>query len=109
MASAIKSTREVIIRTGADADAVSFYGTTLGFPVSCRGDTITGFDTGAITLYVERGEAHGPVFELLVADVQAEKRRLLSAGCELVEEDASVPRCYLRDPFGLTFNIGRAP
>jgi hypothetical protein len=30
---------------------------------------------------------------------------LLSAGCALVEEDPAVPRCYIRDPYGLVFNI----
>jgi hypothetical protein len=33
---------------------------------------------------------------------------LLKAGCVVVEEDASVPRCYLRDPFGLVFNLGES-
>jgi len=26
----------------------------------------------------------------------------------VLEEDAAVPRCYLRDPFGLVFNLGLA-
>jgi catechol 2,3-dioxygenase-like lactoylglutathione lyase family enzyme len=67
-----------------------------------------GFETGAFRLYVEKGAAHGPVFEFLVADVAAAKTRLLAAGCTLVEEDASVPRCYVRDPYGVTFNLGKA-
>ena len=29
-------------------------------------------------------------------------------GCKLVEENASAPRCYIRDPYGLVFNIARA-
>ena len=68
-----------------------------------------GFETGAFCLYVEKGKAHGPVFEFLVADVQAAKRRLVAAGCTVLEEDASVPRCYVRDPYGVAFNIGQAP
>jgi hypothetical protein len=43
----------------------------------------------------------------LVADVAATRDRLLAAGCTLLEEDPGLPRCYLRDPFGLTFNLGR--
>lgn len=35
----------------------------------------------------------------------AAKRSLLSAGCTVREEDPSVPRCYIRDPHGLVFNI----
>jgi hypothetical protein len=26
----------------------------------------------------------------------------------VIEEDPSVPRCYLRDPFGLVFNLVRS-
>jgi hypothetical protein len=67
-----------------------------------------GFETGAFCLYVEKGESHGPVFEFLVPDVQALKQRLVADGCVVLEEDASVPRCYIRDPYGLVFNIGPA-
>jgi hypothetical protein len=40
-----------------------------------------------------------------VSDAQAIKSRLLAAGCTIVEENPVVPRCYIRDPFGLVFNI----
>ena len=59
-------------------------------------------------LYVESGKEHGPVFDLLVPDVLAAKSRLLAAGCALIEEDPAVPRCYIRDPYGFTFNVGKA-
>jgi predicted enzyme related to lactoylglutathione lyase len=64
-----------------------------------------GFETGAFCLYVERGTGHGPVFEFLVPDVHAAKARLTAAGCTVEEENASVPRCYIRDPYGVVFNI----
>jgi predicted enzyme related to lactoylglutathione lyase len=67
------------------------------------------FETGALRLYVERGNGHGPVFEFLVPDIQAANLRLLSAGCTIEEENASVPRCYIRDPYGVVFNIAQAP
>jgi catechol 2,3-dioxygenase-like lactoylglutathione lyase family enzyme len=102
------ASRDVIIRTPEWGAAVAFYATTLGFPEVYRGDCIVGFDAGAFRLYVEKGNTHGPVFEYLVADVQMAKLQLISAGCEVVEEDASVPRCYVRDPYGMTFNIGQA-
>jgi len=69
---------------------------------------MVGFDTGAIRLYIEKGPPHGPVFDFLTADVPAAKAALLAAGCTLVEEDPDLPRCYLRDPFGVVFNVGRA-
>jgi len=109
MAYAIHSSRDVIIRTDAWADAVTFYGTVLGLPVTSSSETLMGFETGSFCLYVEKGKDHGPVFDFLVSDVRAEKHRLVTAGCVVLEENAAIPRCYLRDPYGVVFNLGKAP
>ena len=103
-----KFSREIIIRTQNWAEAVQFYGSVLGLPITHRYPTIVGFETGSFCFYVEKGDEHGPVFELLVQDVQATKQKLLAAGCILVEENPSVPRCYIKDPYGFIFNIGQA-
>ncbi|RDI98675.1 VOC family protein [Dyella solisilvae] len=108
MSAEIRASRDVIVRTERWGEAMAFYGEVLGLAMTPAGDALARFETGAFALYVERGSAHGPVFEFLVDDVAATRDRLLAAGCTLVEEDASVPRCYLRDPFGLIFNLGRA-
>jgi len=104
------SARDVIIRTASLERAVAFYGSVLGLPLVHRAADggLVGFETGSFRLYVERGREHGPVFEFLVPDVAAARGRLLAAGCTVQEEDAAVPRCYIRDPFGVVFNIGRA-
>jgi catechol 2,3-dioxygenase-like lactoylglutathione lyase family enzyme len=102
----VKSSRDVIVRTGNWLEAVRFYEATLGFKVIHRSEALVGFDTGAFVLYVEKGADHGAVFDFLTPDVEAAKRRLTAAGCTIVEEDAGVPRCYLKDPFGLVFNLG---
>lgn len=85
-----------------------FYGSVLGLPVVHQSKSLLGFETGSFCLYVEKGKGHGPVFEFLVSDVQAAKRRLVAAGCTVQEENASVPRCYIRDPYGVVFNLGQA-
>jgi catechol 2,3-dioxygenase-like lactoylglutathione lyase family enzyme len=103
-----RSSRDVIIRTDKWLEAATFYGTVLGLPVVHQSESLVGFETGAFCLYVEKGNEHGPVFEFLVPDIQAAKNKLLTTGCTLVEEDASVPRCYIRDPYGVVFNIGQA-
>jgi catechol 2,3-dioxygenase-like lactoylglutathione lyase family enzyme len=108
MADELRSSRDIIVRTEAWEDALEFYASVLGFPVACESPTMVGFETGALRLYVEKGPGHGPVFDFLTPDVQAAKRRLLAAGCTLVEEDAALPRCYVRDPFGVVFNIGKS-
>ena len=105
---AIRASRDVIIRTPDWQAAVRFYERVLGLPPALCEGGLAGFETGALKLYVEAGAAHGPVFEFLVADVAAMRDALLRAGCTLIEEDPQVPRCYLRDPFGLTFNLARA-
>jgi len=108
VASPFRSTRDVIIRTDAWVEATTFYGSVLGLPVVHRSESLMGFETGAFCLYVEKGQEHGPVFEFLVPDVQAAKRRLLSAGCTVQEENDSIQRCYIRDPYGVVFNIAQA-
>ena|ERR1700679_2538849 len=102
-----RSTRDFIIRTETFDEAVKFYQSALGLTVQRVNETMVGFDTGAFMMYVEKGPAHGPVFEYLVPDVAAAKRQLLAAGCTLVEEDPALPRCYIRDPYGVVFNVGR--
>jgi predicted enzyme related to lactoylglutathione lyase len=108
MANAFRSSREVIIRTDALAEAAEFYRSVLGLPVVQHSETLIGIETGAFCLYIEKGEKHGPVFEFLVTDLEDAKSRLVSAGCVVVEENAAIPRCYIRDPYGVVFNIGRA-
>jgi predicted enzyme related to lactoylglutathione lyase len=109
MAGSFKSSRDVIIRTEKWSEVMSFYGSVLGLPVAYQKATMVGFETGSFRLYVERGKDHGAVFDFLVPDVEAAKQQLVKAGCVIVEEDPSVPRCYIRDPFGLVFNLGQTP
>jgi uncharacterized protein YndB with AHSA1/START domain/predicted enzyme related to lactoylglutathione lyase len=102
------SSRDIIVRTGDWQRAKEFYGSVLGLPVVYRGEQLIGFETGAFLLYLEPGSEHGPVLEFLVPDLAAARSRLLAAGCVVMEEDAALPRCYMRDPFGVVFNIGQA-
>jgi catechol 2,3-dioxygenase-like lactoylglutathione lyase family enzyme len=105
-----RSSRDLIIRVPAErwAEALRFYERVLGFAPGARADDMAGFESGALQLFVERGSAHAAVLELLVPDVAAARARLLECGCTLIEEDPQRPRCYLRDPYGLTFNIARS-
>ena len=108
MTTSFKSSRDIIVRTENWSDAVQFYDSVLGLAIAFEDASMVGFETGAFRLYVEKGKEHGPVFEFLVPDVEAAKQQVLDAGCTIVEEDPSLPRCYVKDPFGLVFNIGQA-
>lgn len=105
MSDSFRASRDVIIRTEKFTEAVHFYATVVGLGIMHQADRLVGFDAGAFVLYVEKGTAHGPVFDFYVPDLQAAKRNLIAAKCSIVEEDPAVPRCYVQDPFGLVFNI----
>jgi predicted enzyme related to lactoylglutathione lyase len=105
MSNTFKTSRDVIVRTENWSEALRFYGSVLGLPITDRGETIVGFETGAFCLYVEQGKEHGPVFDFLVPDIQAAKRQLVAAGCIVIEENPQIPRCYIRDPYGMIFNV----
>jgi catechol 2,3-dioxygenase-like lactoylglutathione lyase family enzyme len=100
-----RASRDVIIRTPNFQQAIHFYESVLGLKMILSGESLVGFDAGEFRLYLEKGSKHGPVFDFLVTDLEAAKHALISAGCTIQEEDASVPRCYIKDPHGLVFNI----
>jgi predicted enzyme related to lactoylglutathione lyase len=101
----MESTRDVIIQVERFDEAVAFYRDVLGFTSTAVRDDLIGFETGSFTLYVEPGTAPGPVFEIECDDVTASKLQLVARGCTVIDENPAVPRCYLRDPYGLTFNL----
>jgi hypothetical protein len=103
----IQSSRDIIIQVEDLAAARAFYEGELGFAIFMDQPHMIGLETGALRLFVEKAPAFGPVLDFLVDDVQAAKARLVAAGCRLDQEDASVPRVYLTDRFGLTFNLGK--
>ena len=105
MKNKIRSSRDVIIQTDNWAKAIEFYQTILEFPVTHQGPTLMGFETDAFCLYVEKGNRSGPVFDFLVLEMLSTKSRLVAAGCAVLEENPTVPRRYIQDPFGLVFNI----
>jgi catechol 2,3-dioxygenase-like lactoylglutathione lyase family enzyme len=102
----VRSSRDVIVRTPDLKAAAEFYQKVMGLTVTQRTGNIIGFETGALQLFVEQGNALPVVLDFLVRDVQATKAVLVAAGCSIVEENPNVPRCYVRDPFGLLFNLG---
>jgi hypothetical protein len=37
--------------------------------------------------------------------VEEAKRRLVANGCVVVKDEPDFPRCYVRDPYGLIYNL----
>jgi catechol 2,3-dioxygenase-like lactoylglutathione lyase family enzyme len=101
------SSRDILIQTEEIEAACEFYKRRLGLSIFMQEETIIGLETGAFRLFLERGTPYGPVFEFFVDDLEVAKQELTAAGCRIEIEDASVPKCYIRDPYGLTFNIAQ--
>jgi hypothetical protein len=62
---------------------------------------------GHINLSIERGPALGPVPENTAGNVEEAKQRLVKNGGEIVKDEPSLPRCYVKDSFGLIYNLTR--
>ena len=62
-------------------------------------------DLDGINLFIERGPALGPVFEVTVESVEEAKIRQVTNGCAIVKDEPDFPRCYLKDTFGLIYNL----
>ena len=58
-----------------------------------------------INLFIEPGPLLGPVLEVTVDNVADAKQRLVKNGCEIIKDEPDVPRCYVKDAFGLIYNL----
>ncbi|MEX0742470.1 MAG: VOC family protein [Phycisphaeraceae bacterium] len=98
----------VAVPTDRPNEARAFYKDVLGFPIRHLEPTSTEFNASPLALFVDtEGDEKltGPVLELLVDDVEAAREHLLKHGCTVVRWEGLGGDCYMRDPFGLTFNL----
>jgi catechol 2,3-dioxygenase-like lactoylglutathione lyase family enzyme len=101
----MKSSRDILIQTKKMDAAAKFYEKILGFQVIERSEQLIGFETGSFRFFIDKGKSYGPVFEFYVPNLEQAKKMLIENGCQIEVEDPDVPRCYVRDPFGLIFNL----
>jgi hypothetical protein len=43
--------------------------------------------------------------EVTVKSVKEAKARLKKKGCRVVKDEPDFPRCYVKDPYGLIYNL----
>jgi predicted enzyme related to lactoylglutathione lyase len=87
--------------------AAAFYVEQLGFGITEELPDMISLHGQNINLFIERGPALGPVFEVTVKSVEEARRRLVKQGCKVVKDEPDFPRCYIKDPFGLIYNLTR--
>jgi hypothetical protein len=96
---------EIILQVPNLRAATSFYQRHLGLTIFLRRANLIGLDATAFRLYLEEAPPLGPVLEFFVEDLEQSKRDFLAAGCEIIDDNPAIPRCYVRDPYNLVFNL----
>jgi hypothetical protein len=96
---------DILLQAQDPKKAALFYAEQLGFEVTEENPDLIALRGKNINLYIEPGPALGPVQEVTVNDVAGAKQRLVENGCEIVKDEPQIPRCYVRDPFGLIYNL----
>jgi catechol 2,3-dioxygenase-like lactoylglutathione lyase family enzyme len=98
---------DILIQAPDPKKAAAFYVEHLGFEVTDPNPKMIGLHGSHINLFIEPGPALGPVLEVTVDNVEEAKRRLVKNGCEIVKDEPDFPRVYIKDPFGLIYNLTR--
>jgi len=96
---------DILIQSEHPEKAAAFYVEALGFEITGETPTIIRLHGQHINLFIERGPTLGPVLEVTVDNVEEAKIQLSSKGCEIIKDEPDFPRCYVRDPLGLVYNL----
>jgi hypothetical protein len=96
---------DILIQSEDPEKAAAFYVQELGFEITGKMPDMICLEGDRISLFIERGSPMGPVLEVTVGNVEEAKARLASLGCAIVKDEPDFPRCYVKDPFGLFYNL----
>jgi predicted enzyme related to lactoylglutathione lyase len=97
--------KDILIQAPDPAKAAAFYVEQLGFAITDPNSKMMALHGNNINLFIEPGPALGPVLEVTVADVDEARTRLVNNGCEVVKDEPEFPRTYVKDPYGLIYNL----
>jgi glyoxalase/bleomycin resistance protein/dioxygenase superfamily protein len=98
---------DILIQSEDPKNAAAWYVEQLGFEITGEEPQMISLHGKHINLFIEKGPALGPVFEVSVGNVEEAKLRLVKNGCEIVKDEPDFPRCYVQDPFGLIYNLAK--
>ena len=96
---------DILIQAPDPWKAALFYVEHLGFEITDDNPKMVGLHGKHINLFIEPGPTLGPVLEVTVDSVEKAKARLVKSGCEIVKDEPDFPRCYVKDPYGLIYNL----
>jgi hypothetical protein len=101
--------KDIVIQAEHPRAAALFYVRQLGFEITEETPDLISLHGRQINLFIECGPALGPVLEVSVSDVAEAKLRLTTNGCKVIRDEPEFPRCYVRDPYGLVYNLSQSP
>jgi predicted enzyme related to lactoylglutathione lyase len=96
---------DILIQAKDPTKAAKFYVKELGFEITDNNPKMIGLHGKNINLFIEPGPPLGPVLEVTVKSVKEAKARLKKKGCRVVKDEPDWPRCYVKDPNGLIYNL----
>lgn len=96
---------DILIQAPDPAEAALFYVKNLGFEITDDNPNMIGLHGEHINLFIEPGPTLGPVLEVTVDNVEEARLPLVKSGCQVVKDEPDFPRCYMKDPFGLIYNL----
>jgi catechol 2,3-dioxygenase-like lactoylglutathione lyase family enzyme len=102
-----RANNEIAIHVADLGKAAHFYGDVLGFKLLGRTERQLEFDTGALRLYVnlDSRPMAGFIPSFDVSDREAAREYLFALGCKPVLIPSQPGLYYMRDPFGLMFDL----
>lgn len=98
---------DILIQAPDPKAAAAFYVEQLGFEITDNNPGMIGLQGKHINLFIEPGPTLGPVLEVTVDNVDEAKQRLVKRGCTIVKDEPDFPRTYVKDPYGLIYNLTR--
>jgi catechol 2,3-dioxygenase-like lactoylglutathione lyase family enzyme len=96
---------DILIQAKDPRKAANFYVKELGFEITERAPNMISLHGKNVNLFIERGLALGPVLEVTVKSVKEAKANLKKKGSRIVKDEPDFPRCYVKDPHGLIYNL----
>ncbi len=85
--------------------ARDFYRNVLGLEVTGEINGGLEFEAGSLRFFVNPGGPPTLAMEFVVPDLEKAREELVAAGCEVVKWEGKGGDCYIRDPYGLLFNL----
>jgi catechol 2,3-dioxygenase-like lactoylglutathione lyase family enzyme len=97
---------DILIQAEDPMKAADFYVKELGFEITEKTPNMISLHGKHINMFIEKGPSlGGGVLEVTVENVEKAKANLAKKGCQIVKDEPQFPKCYIKDPNGLIYNL----